>query len=177
MNGPCVLERSLELRQTLSLFRLRDGFVGLERRDLLLDLVGRLGELLRLWVDAGHDHRDIHRCDIIFVEARKAVLLGNSPRLRLHLWIRFVWICAVVELRHVLGGGHEALDMLLGELDLLTSCAVTAPGLNRARARKDENNAPRNAPPVDTACPFRLSDMAWSSISIHPLHPIILTAA
>src|SRR5215831_16310539 len=58
-----------------------------------------------------------------------------------------------------------------------TSCAVTAPGLNRARARKDENNAPRNAPRVDTACPFRLSDMAWSSISIHPLHPIILTAA
>src|SRR5215813_5390609 len=58
-----------------------------------------------------------------------------------------------------------------------TSCAVTAPGLNRARARKDENNAPRNAPRVDTACSFRLSDMAWSSISIHPLHPIILTAA
>ena len=54
---PCVLERRLELRQTLSLLRLRDGFVGLERRDLLLDLFGRLGELLGLWVDAGHDHR------------------------------------------------------------------------------------------------------------------------
>jgi hypothetical protein len=27
---------------------------------------------------------------------------------------------------------------------------------------------------MDPACPFRLSDMAWSSISMHRLHPTIL---
>src|SRR5262249_57689662 len=28
---------------------------------------------------------------------------------------------------------------------------------------------------MDPACPFRLSDMAWSSISMHRLHPTILS--
>src|SRR5437899_12839624 len=52
-----------------------------------------------------------------------------------------------------------------------TSCAAAAPGSNRARARSVENNAPRNPRRVDTAYPFRMSDMAWSSISTHHLHP------
>src|SRR5262249_43920080 len=47
-----------------------------------------------------------------------------------------------------------------------TSCAAAAPVSNRARARSAENNTPRNPRHVDTAYPFRMSDMAWSSISI-----------
>src|SRR5258708_25403779 len=58
-----------------------------------------------------------------------------------------------------------------------TSCAVAGPGSNRARARSAENDTPRNPRRVDTAYPFRMSDMAWSSISIHRLHPTILAAA
>jgi hypothetical protein len=61
LNGLCVFERRFELRQTLSLFRFRDRFVGIKRRDLLLDLFGWLGELFGLRVDAVHDHCDIHR--------------------------------------------------------------------------------------------------------------------
>src|SRR5262249_11862321 len=91
-----------------------------------------LSEFLGLRVDAVHDHCDIHRRVFILRETRKATLLGNSPGLRLHLRIRFVGIRAVVELRHILGGGHEALNMLLGELDL--------------RARSAENSAPRKPP-------------------------------
>jgi hypothetical protein len=53
VNGLCDLERRLELRQAFFLFRLRDGFVGLERRDFMLDLFGRLGEFLGLGVDTG----------------------------------------------------------------------------------------------------------------------------
>src|SRR5262249_43906512 len=102
------------------------------RGDLLLDLFGRFSEFLGLRVDAVHDHCDIHRRVFILRETRKATLLGNSPGLRLHLRIRFVGIRAVVELRHILGGGHEALNMLLGELDL--------------RARSAENSAPRKPP-------------------------------
>jgi hypothetical protein len=37
---------------------------------------------------------------------------------------------------------------------------VAAPGSNRARARSAENNTPRDPRRVDTAYPFRLSDMA-----------------
>src|SRR5271165_2853905 len=55
----------------------------------------------------------------MFGEARKAVLLGNNLGPRIHLRIRFVRIRAIVELRHVLGGGDEGLNMLLGKLDLL----------------------------------------------------------
>src|SRR5215813_5430201 len=44
---------------------------------------------------------------------------------------------------------------------------MAAPGSSRARARSAENSAPRKPPRVDTAYPFRMSDMAWSSISIH----------
>jgi len=34
----------------------------------------------------------------------------------------------------------------------------------------------QSPPRVDTAYPFRMSDMAWSSISIHRLHATILAA-
>jgi hypothetical protein len=49
-----------------------DSFVSLERRDLLLDMFGWLGELLRLRVDTGHNHQYIERDLIVFVEAREA---------------------------------------------------------------------------------------------------------
>src|SRR5262249_32078539 len=53
-------------------------------------------------------------------EARKAILLGDSRGLRLHLRIfRFVRLRAIVDLGDVLVGGHEVLNMLVGELDLL----------------------------------------------------------
>ena len=60
LNGLCVLERDLKLRQVLFLLRLRQEFVGLKRGDLLLNLFWWLGEPLSLLVDAGHDHRNIH---------------------------------------------------------------------------------------------------------------------
>src|SRR5215471_15825441 len=47
-----------------------------------------------------------------------------------------------------------------------TYCAAAAPVSNRARATSAENNPPRNPRRGDTAYPFRMSDMAWSSISI-----------
>src|SRR5215467_1210534 len=50
-----------------------------------------------------------------------------------------------------------------------TSCAVAAPLSNRARARNAENSKPRKPRRPDTAYPFRMSDMAWSSISTHCL--------
>src|SRR5215468_2734316 len=57
---------------------------------------------------------------VILGEARKAILLGDSRGLRLHLRIfRFVGFRAIVELGDVLVGGHEVLDMLVGEFDLL----------------------------------------------------------
>jgi hypothetical protein len=52
-------------------------------------------------------------------EARKAILLGESGGLCLHLRVRFVQVLATVEFRHVLVGGHEVLNQLLGELNLL----------------------------------------------------------
>src|SRR5215468_12763533 len=55
LNGLCRLERRLELRQPFLLLRIADRLVGFERRDLLLDLLGRLAELLGLRVDAGND--------------------------------------------------------------------------------------------------------------------------
>jgi hypothetical protein len=66
---------------------------------------------------AGHYHRDIYPRVVIFVETRKAVHLGNSRGLRLHP-LRFVRVRALVELHHILIGGHDALNMLIGELDL-----------------------------------------------------------
>src|ERR1700730_3944185 len=54
-DGPGVLERGLKLHKVLFLLRLRDGFVGLNRGDLALDLLRWLGELLGLLVDAGND--------------------------------------------------------------------------------------------------------------------------
>src|SRR5260221_2182545 len=46
------------------------------------------------------------------------------------------------------------------------SCAVATQVSNRARARSAENNTPRNPRRVHAAYLFRMSDMAWSSISI-----------
>jgi hypothetical protein len=45
-DGPCVLERGLKLHKVLFLLRLRDGFVGLNRGDLALDLIRWLGRTL-----------------------------------------------------------------------------------------------------------------------------------
>src|SRR2546421_11982245 len=49
---------------------------------------------------------NIRRYVVILGEAPKAVLLGKSRGLRLHLGIRFVRIRAIVELRNVIVGGH-----------------------------------------------------------------------
>src|SRR5215831_19405994 len=50
---------------------------------------------------------------------------------------------------------------------------MAVPGPSRARARSAENAAPRKPPRLDMAYPFRMSDMAWSSISIHRSHATI----
>src|SRR5215468_3713845 len=50
----------------------------------------------------------------------KPFFFGDSRGLRLHLRIfRFVRLRAIVELGDVLVGGHEVLNMLVGEFDLL----------------------------------------------------------
>ena len=81
----------------------------------------RRSRMQRAWMPmlscAGHYHRDIYPRVVIFVETRKAVHLGNSRGLRLHP-LRFVRVRALVELHHILIGGHDALNMLIGELDL-----------------------------------------------------------
>src|SRR5262249_48930012 len=67
---------------------------------------------------------------------RKATRLGNSPGLRLQLRIRFVRIRAIVELRNVIVGGHEALNMLLGELDLLYLLRNGRAGIEQSESQK-----------------------------------------
>src|SRR6202047_2411329 len=119
LNGPCVLYRGLKLGQVLSLLRLGDSFVGLNRIDLLLYLIWWLGKGPGLMVDAGKDDGDIRRDVVVFGEACKAIFLDQSLGLHLQFWIRSVWIRAMIELRHVLGHDDEALHMLLGEFDLL----------------------------------------------------------
>src|SRR5215471_14154902 len=136
LNGFYDLERRLELRQALFLFRLRDGFVGLERRDLILDQFGRLGELLGLRIDAGHDHCDIRRHVLILGEARKAVLFGDNRGLRVYLRIRFVRIRAIIEIRNVIKRGHEALNVLLSELDLLHLLRNGRAGIKKSENQK-----------------------------------------
>jgi hypothetical protein len=61
----------------------------------------------------------IFRDVVVFGEARKAIFLDQSLGLRLQFRIRSIWIRAIVELPHMLGHGDEALNMLLGEFDLL----------------------------------------------------------
>src|SRR6266404_4060771 len=85
---------------------------------------------------------------VIFGEARKAVLLGNNPGLRLHLRIRFVRIRAVVEPRHVLGGGHEALNMLLGELDLLHLLRSGCAGIKQGKSQKRREQCTQKVPTI-----------------------------
>src|SRR5262245_40482220 len=86
--------------------------------------------------NAGHYHRDIYPRIVILLEVRKAILLGNSRSLRLHLQIRFVRIYSLVELRHVLIGGHNALNMLLGELDLLDLLRNGRAGIEQSESQK-----------------------------------------
>src|SRR5262245_56547001 len=66
----------------------------------------------------------------------KPFFLATTTGLRLHLRIRFVRIRAVVEPRHVLGGGHEALNMLLGELDLLYLLRNGRAGMKQSESQK-----------------------------------------
>src|SRR5262249_45599721 len=96
---------------------------------------------------------------------REAVLLGGLG-LRLHLRIRFVRIRALVELHHVLVGAHEALNMLLGELDLLALLPRGRAGVKQGESQKRGEQRPGDPPRVSTAYPFRMRDVAWSSISI-----------
>src|SRR5262245_29995990 len=142
----CGLQRRREVRQLLFLFRLRDGFVGLEAVDLLLEPFGWLGELLGLRIDAEKDQRDVASHVVVFVEACKAVLLGERRGLRVHLRIRFVRIRALVELGHALGGRQEAFDLLLGELDLFYLLRSGRAGIQK-RERKQPRE-PTEKPPA-----------------------------
>src|SRR6516164_7265033 len=77
----------------------------------------------------------------IFVEAREAVLPGGLG-LHLHLRIRFVWIRAVVEFRHVLAGAHEALNVLLGGLDLLVLLRSSRARIEQGESQKRGEQRP-----------------------------------
>src|SRR2546430_11297609 len=86
---------------------------------------------------------------VIFGEARKAVLLGNSLGLRLHLRIiRFVRIRALVELRHVLMGGHDPLNVLLGELDLLRLLRSGRAGIKQSESQKRREQRTQKPPTI-----------------------------
>src|SRR5205085_10434259 len=52
------------------------------------------------------------------------------------LRIRLVGIRAVVELRYILGGGHEALNTLLGALDLLYLLCNGRAGIKQSESYK-----------------------------------------
>src|SRR2546422_8791635 len=70
-------------------------------------------------------------------EARKAVLFGNSRGLRLHLRVfRFVRLRAIVDLRNVLVGGHQALNMLVGQFDLLHLLRSGRAGTKHSESQK-----------------------------------------
>src|SRR5262245_48111848 len=86
-------------------------------------------------VDPRHDHRDIRRHDVVVGKARKAVPLGDRVSLSLRLRIRLVEIRAVVELRHVLVGAHEALNLLLRELDLFYLLRGGRAGMKRSQSQ------------------------------------------
>src|ERR1700737_4941032 len=103
--GRASFSAASKLGQVLSLLRLGDSFVGLNRIDLLLYLIWWLGKGLGLPVDAGKDDGDIRRDVVVFGETRKAIFLDQSLGLHLQFWIRSVWIRAIIELRHVLGHG------------------------------------------------------------------------
>jgi hypothetical protein len=82
-------------------------------------------------------------------EARKAVLLGNSVRLRLHLRIfQFVRLRAVVELRYVLVGGHEALNMLVGQFDLFHLLRSGRAGNKQRESQKRREQRSQKAPTI-----------------------------
>src|SRR5215831_349704 len=86
-------------------------------------------------VESRHDHRDIRRHDVVVGKARKAVPLGDRVSLSLRLRIRLVDIRAVVELRHVLVGAHEALNLLLRELDLFYLLRGGRAGMKRSESQ------------------------------------------
>ena len=84
-------------------------------------------------------------------------------------WIRSVWICAMIELRHVLGHDDEALHMLLGEFDMLHLLGSGCGGMKRESARSAENNTASDPQRLAAPYPLRISDMAWVSILTLPL--------
>jgi hypothetical protein len=104
-----------------------------------------LGELLGLLVDAGHDYRDVHRHVVMFGEACKTVLLGNSLGLRHYLRSRVVHI-RPIDLCHLLVGGDESLNLLLSELDLLHVLRSDRAGITQSKTEKRQEQCNQKAP-------------------------------
>src|SRR5262249_54327291 len=82
-----------------------------------------------------------------FVETCKAVHLGNSRGLRFHPRVRFVRR-ALIELRHVLKRGHDTLNMLLGELDLLRLLRSGRAGIKQSESQKRRERRTQNSPTI-----------------------------
>src|SRR5262249_55777846 len=79
----------------------------------------------------------------------KPFFFGDNRGLRVHLRIRFVRLRARVDLRNVLVGGHEALDMLVGQFDLLhflrSGRAVTTQSKSQRRREQHTQKPPTRA--------------------------------
>src|ERR1700730_11662933 len=76
----------------------------------------------------------------------KAVLLNHSLGLRLHLRIRFVRSRAIVELCNLLVGSDEALNMLLGEFDLLHLLPSGHAGIKQSESQKRREQHTQKVP-------------------------------
>src|SRR6516165_2373691 len=113
----------------------------------------------------------------IFIDAREAVLLGDSRGLRLHLRVRFVRIGVRVELSHVLGGGHEALDVLVGELDLFCLLRSGRAEIKHSESQQRRERTQKPATRARDRKSVSNERHGMTSISMHRLHPTILAAA
>jgi hypothetical protein len=109
--------------------------------------------------------------------ARKAVFLGDSLGLRLHLRIRFVGIRALVDLSHVLVGRYEVLNMLLSELDLLHLLRSGCAEIKQDESQKRREQCTQKAAAFAHRVSVSNERHGMVSNSIYHFHPAILAAA
>src|SRR6266436_5358173 len=114
------LERRIEVGERLLLVVGGYLLVGLDLRDLRLDDGLGADILLGRGIDAAHHQGDVVDHIVVFVEACKAVLFRDAFELRHHLGVRLGVVGQFVGDRiHLLLRGEDAVDLLVGQRDLL----------------------------------------------------------
>src|SRR6516165_12287465 len=112
----------------------------------------------------------------MFCEACKAVLLSNNLGLRIYLRIRFIQVRTIIELCHLLMGGDEVLDMLLGELDLLHLLRSGYARIKQGESPKRRGQRPEKIL-ARGRCVFSNKRHGIGSISVRLFRRTILTVA